>query len=554
MKFYNPIKNKSKLVISFFMIFLFSGFLTRDNDIYFEISKGIELFGKVYREVTLNYVDEINPKEFVLAGIEGMLQSLDPYTNFIDINEQKDIDLITKGKYGGIGASIGLRNDEVTVVDLVENAPAQRQGMKIGDVIKKINDVEINKDNYEKLTYYLKGDVGSVVNIVVLRNDEEIIFNLIREEIEIKNVSFFDFVPKESNNAYIKLSSFSQTAGYEVKEAILILKSKKEIESLVLDLRGNPGGLLDAAVDVCEKFLPKGSLVVTVKGRDTTNIKKYFVNEEPILTNQKIVVLVNEFTASAAEVVAGALQDHDKALIVGENSFGKGLVQTLIPLPYNTSLKLTTAKYFTPSGRCIQKIDYSKKNDVFLNNSSLKKNQFLTDNKRKVFPSGGILPDSIVKSDSEDEIESILKAEGLIFRFVTKYLNDKKEVQINKINNEEIFREFKKYLITQKFSYNPKSLKLIKQLEEFNYREINENKKLNDLFSQLKNNIEQINNNKIDANKDKIINELKIEIASRISGKDGRFIESLKNDVQFQKSLELIKDSKKYYALLNIHN
>lgn len=554
MNFYNPIKNKSKLVISFFIIFLFSGFLTRDNDIYFEISKGIELFGKVYREVTLNYVDEINPKEFVLAGIEGMLQSLDPYTNFIDINEQKDIDLITKGKYGGIGASIGLRNDEVTVVDLVENAPAQRQGMKIGDVIKKINDVEINKDNYEKLTYYLKGDVGSVVNIVVLRNDEEIIFNLIREEIEIKNVSFFDFVPKESNNAYIKLSSFSQTAGYEVKEAILILKSKKEIESLVLDLRGNPGGLLDAAVDVCEKFLPKGSLVVTVKGRDTTNIKKYFVNEEPILTNQKIVVLVNEFTASAAEVVAGALQDHDKALIVGENSFGKGLVQTLIPLPYNTSLKLTTAKYFTPSGRCIQKIDYSKKNDVFLNNSSLKKNQFLTDNKRKVFPSGGILPDSIVKSDSEDEIESILKAEGLIFRFVTKYLNDKKEVQINKINNEEIFREFKKYLITQKFSYNPKSLKLIKQLEEFNYREINENKKLNDLFSQLKNNIEQINNNKIDANKDKIINELKIEIASRISGKDGRFIESLKNDVQFQKSLELIKDSKKYYALLNIHN
>lgn len=554
MNFYNPIKNKSKLVISFFIIFLFSGFLTRDNDIYFEISKGIELFGKVYREVTLNYVDEINPKEFVLAGIEGMLQSLDPYTNFIDINEQKDIDLITKGKYGGIGASIGLRNDEVTVVDLVENAPAQRQGMKIGDVIKKINDVEINKDNYEKLTYYLKGDVGSVVNIVVLRNDEEIIFNLIREEIEIKNVSFFDFVPQESNNAYIKLSSFSQTAGYEVKEAILTLKSKKEIESLVLDLRGNPGGLLDAAVDVCEKFLPKGSLVVTVKGRDTTNIKKYFVNEEPILTNQKIVVLVNEFTASAAEVVAGALQDHDKALIVGENSFGKGLVQTLIPLPYNTSLKLTTAKYFTPSGRCIQKIDYSKKNDVLLNNSSLKKNQFLTDNKRKVFPSGGILPDSIVKSDSEDEIESILKAEGLIFRFVTKYLNDKKEVQINKINNEEIFREFKKYLITQKFSYNPKSLKLIKQLEEFNYREINENKKLNDLFSQLKNNIEQINNNKIDANKDKIINELKIEIASRISGKDGRFIESLKNDVQFQKSLELIKDSKKYYALLNIHN
>ncbi len=552
MKIFSYIKNIFKvLVISFFTILIFSGFVTRDNDIYFEISKGIDLFGKVYREVTLNYVDEINPKEFVLAGIEGMLNSLDPYTNFIDIYEQKDIDLITKGKYGGIGASIGLRNDEVTVIDLIEDAPAQRQGMKVGDVIKKIDDVEMNKDNYEKLGYYLKGDIGSVVNIVVLRNEEEINFNLVREEIEVKNVSYFGFVPKESNNAYIKLSSFSQSAGQEVKEAILKLKSEKEIESLVLDMRGNPGGLLDAAVDVCEKFLPKGYLVVSVKGRDTSNAKKYFVNEEPILKNQKIVVLINEYTASAAEVVAGALQDHDRAVIVGENSFGKGLVQTLISLPYNTSLKLTTAKYFTPSGRCIQKINYSNKNNV-LKNNSLSKNEFLTDNKRKVFPSGGILPDSIIKMASEDEIESVLKAEGLIFRFATKYLNGKKEFQLNKINDVELFNEFKNFLITQKFSYNSKSLKLINQLEEIKNRD--KNKKLDEIFSQLKIIFEQMDGNKLNTNKYKIINEIKIELAARILGKDGRFNESLKNDLQFQKSLELIKNDKKFYALLNFHN
>lgn len=548
----NHIKKIFKvLVISFFTIFVFSGFLTRDNDIYFEISKGIDLFGKVYREVTLNYVDDINPKEFVIAGIEGMLNSLDPYTAFIDVYEQKDIDLITKGKYGGIGASIGLRNDEVTVIDLVENAPAQRQGMKVGDVIKKIDDVEMNKDNYEKLGYYLKGDIGSVVNILVLRNEEEINFNLVREEIEIKNVSYFGFVPKESSNAYIKLSSFSQTAGYEIKEAILKLKSEKEIESLVLDLRGNPGGLLDAAVDVCEKFLPKGSLIVTVKGRDTANFKNYFVKEEPILSNQKIVVLVNESTASAAEVVAGALQDHDRAVIVGENSFGKGLVQTLISLPYNSSLKLTTAKYFTPSGRCIQKIDYTNKNNV-LKNNSLNKNEFLTDNKRKVFALGGILPDSIIKTVVEDEIESVLKAEGLIFRFVTNYLNDKKEFQLNKTNNDELFYEFKKFLNEQKFTYNSKSLRLIKQLEEIKNRD--KNKKLDEILSELKNIIEQMDGNKLNANKDKIISEIKIEIAARILGKDGRFSESLKNDLQFQKSLELIKNDKKFYALLNFRN
>lgn len=547
--------NKIKLsLISFFTLLFLSGFLTRDNDLYFEINKGIDLFGKVYKEVTLNYVDEINPKEFVLAGIDGMLQSLDPYTNFIDINEQKDINIITKGKYGGIGASVGLRNDEVTIVDLIENAPAQRQGMKIGDVIKKIDNVEINKDNYDKLSSYLKGDVGSFVNILVLRNDQEINFNIAREEIEIKNVTYYGFEPKESNNAYIKLSGFTQTAGEEVKQAIMSLKSQKEIESLVLDLRNNPGGLLDAAVDVCEKFLPKGSLIVTVKGRDTTNVKRYIAKEEPIINNKKIVILINEYTASAAEVVAGALQDHDKAVIVGENSFGKGLVQTIVNLPYGTSLKLTTAKYYTPSGRCIQKIDYTKNNKVFLYNNLNNKSEFFTDNKRKVYSSGGILPDSLIKSENDDDLVASLKAEGMFFNFVTNYLNLHKDLNFQKINYEDLFNDFKKFLVNKKFTYTSKSLKLIQQLEELNSQEISKDKKFLEIFSQLKNKYQEINKNEFDSKKSEIINELKIELATRILGKDGKYSEILKNDIQFGKSLEIIKNEKKYYALSNSHN
>ncbi|MCL4550922.1 MAG: PDZ domain-containing protein, partial [Bacteroidetes bacterium] len=227
-------------------VVFFSGFITRDNDIYFQINKGIDIFGRVYKEVALNYVDQLNPEEFMLAGINGMLTSLDPYTNFIDADGQKDIDIITKGKYGGIGATVGLRNDNVTIVDLIEGFSAQRQGMRIGDVITKINNVPVTKDNFESLSEMLKGDPGTTISVTVKRDgaSDKITFNLVREEIEVKNVTYYGFVPAGSKNAYIKLSGFSQTAGEEVKKALLDLKSKGEIESLILDLRGNPGGLL----------------------------------------------------------------------------------------------------------------------------------------------------------------------------------------------------------------------------------------------------------------------------------------------------------------------
>jgi carboxyl-terminal processing protease len=341
---------------------LLSGFIRKDSDIYFEINKSIDIFGRVYKEVALNYVDEINPEEFMLAGIDGMLQSLDPYTNFIDGSQQKDIDIITKGKYGGIGATVGLREESITVVDLIEGYSAQRQGIRIGDVITQINDVKVSKENYDTLSDLLKGDPGTTVKLFIKREgtDEQIIFNLLREEIEVKNLSYYGFYPSNSGNAYLKLSGFSRTAGDEVKKALLELKSQKEIKSIVLDLRGNPGGLLDAAIDVSEKFLKKGQLVVTVKGRDSLNVKNYYSEEEPIAGETKLAVLIDGSSASASEIVAGALQDHDRAIVVGTNSFGKGLVQTVIPLSYKTSLKITTAKYYTPSGRSIQKINYRR--------------------------------------------------------------------------------------------------------------------------------------------------------------------------------------------------
>jgi len=540
-----------KIFIFIVAMILFSGFITRDNDIYFEINKGIDIFGRVYKEVTLNYVDNLNPQEFMLGGINGMLSSLDPYTNFIDSDQQKDIDIITKGKYGGIGATVGIRNDNVTIVDLIEGYSAQRQGLRIGDIIQKINNTIITKENFENLSDLLKGDVGTSVSIKIKREmpDEEIVFNLIREEIEIKNLTYYGFIPKESNNVYLKLSGFTRTAGEEVKNALLELKSQKKIESVVLDLRGNPGGLLDAAIEVCKKFLNKDQLIVSVKGRDSLNAKNYYSNEEPILANTKMVLLIDEGSASASEIVAGALQDHDRAVLVGTNSFGKGLVQTLIPLSYNTSLKITTARYFTPSGRSIQKVNYSTKNKAFEKNLLIIPKKFSTDKNRTVLSAGGIMPDTIVKYESGSSLVQKLLADGMFFKFATGVFNRNVNFDLKNYTDEVLIKEFADYLQNENFKYTSKSQKIVEQLIETG-KEDNLDIKLIEQFNKMKNELAVNLANEIKMNKDDILSNIKEELAARTNGRPGRIIESLIYDKQFASALKILKNPKLYNHIL----
>ncbi|MCX7797309.1 MAG: S41 family peptidase [Melioribacter sp.] len=542
---------KNRIIGSLIIIILFSGFIRYDTDFYFEINKSIDIFGRVYKEITLNYVDPINPEEFMLAGISGMLESLDPYTNFIDDAHQKDIDIITKGKYGGIGATVGLRNENVTIVDLIEGYSAQRQGLRIGDIILKVNDTPVNKDNYEELSNLLKGEPGTTVRLTIKREgvNEELVFNLVREEIEIKNLSYYGFYPENSNNVYLKLSGFSRTAGDEVKKALLELKSQKNIESIILDLRGNPGGLLDAAIDVCEKFLQKGQLIVTVKGRDSSSIKNYYSEEEPIAATTRLAVLIDEGSASASEIVAGAIQDHDRAVIVGTNSFGKGLVQTVIPLSFNTSLKITTARYYTPSGRCIQKVDYSRKSKVFLFSSKEGQEEYKTDNKRKVYSAGGINPDSVVTNKTKSMFVQKLLADGMFFQFATNFYNNNSSMNLKEISDNILLNEFKAYLEKQNFKYTSQTEKLVDQLmlaaKEENLGE--------GLIEQLKNAklyLAKNNSKEIENFKDEIIGLIKEELAARIDGRIGRIKESLKHDKQFETALAILNNTKLYNKFL----
>lgn len=542
---------KKNLVISIISILILSGFITKDSDIYFEINKSIDIFGRVYKEVTLNYVDPLNPEEFMLAGIEGMLQSLDPYTNFIDGSNQKDIDIITKGKYGGIGATVGIRNESITVVDLIEGYSAYRQGIRIGDVITKIDEITVTKENYDNLSDLLKGEPGTAVKITILREgqSEPVIFNLIREEIEVKNLTYYGFYPQNSNNAYLKLSGFSRTAGEEIKKALIELKEKKNIETIVLDLRGNPGGLLDAAVDVCEKFLAKGQLIVSVKGRDSLDVKKYFATEEPIAGKIPLAVLIDEGSASASEIVAGAIQDHDRGVIIGTNSFGKGLVQTLIPLSYNTSLKITTAKYFTPSGRSIQKINYSEKNKVFESNKKNDEKEFRTDLNRKVFSAGGIKPDSTIANRSKSVLVQRLLADGMFFGFATYFYNDKSNADFNKLTPEQQLKEFQSYIKKQKFEFTSPAEKLIEQLKVAASKE-NLNGTFSELLDKFKAQIDESHSKEMEKYKDEIISSIKEEIAARTDGRVGRVVESLKNDLQFKAAFGIISNQLSYKVFL----
>lgn len=546
------LKRWKRYLSGFLILIVFAGFFPGQDDVYFQISKNIDLFGRVYKEISFSYVDEVDPEQFMRAGIEGMLSSLDPYTVFIDENKQNEIDLITNGKYGGVGISIGVRGDDVTIIEILDGYSAQKQGLHVGDVLIEASGKKVTAKNVDVISTLVKGEPGTTVDVKITRNEgiDTLAFNLIREEVIIKNITYAGFFPEASNNIYIKLSNFSRTAADELKNNLKALKSQKEIKSIVLDLRGNPGGLLDIAVDICDKFLPKDQLIVTTKGRDAASIKSYFARQEPMVGDAKLVVLVNEGSASASEIVAGALQDHDRGIILGSKTFGKGLVQTISPLSYNTSLKITTAKYYTPSGRCIQKIDYSHGNNVIVNPDSLNTAQFFTDHKRKVYGSGGITPDTIVTFKIEGNVTKAILAKGLFFQFADSYFSINQNKKFNSLIDEKLFSDFAEFLGEKKFVYKSDAEKeidkLIKQADDSNL-----DKTIHESLLKIRDEFKKIDNSELKIYQNEILLELRTELASRYIGSKGKIEEFLRHDPQFQTALKLLKKEAVYNKILN---
>jgi len=529
-----------------------TGFNPGRGDIYFEIAKNLDLLGRVYKEIAFNYVDEVDPEKFLRAGIQGMLASLDPYTIFIDEKKIEDIDLITNGKYGGVGISIGLRGDDVTVVEVMDGYAAQRQGIQIGDVIIEAEGSVITVDNIDEISSLVKGEPGTTVEIKVMRNElkDTLTFNLVREEVIVKNITYSGFFPENSSNAYIKLSNFSRAASDEIKKTIKELKEQKPVQSVVLDLRGNPGGLLDIAIDVCDKFLARDLLVVSTRGRDSGSQQKYYSVEEPIIDKEVgIIVLINGGSASASEIVAGALQDRDRAVILGTKSFGKGLVQTITPLSYNTSLKITTAKYYTPSGRSIQKIDYSESSDIIIDPTQESEQKFFTDNKREVHSKGGITPDTTVDFKINGELTKELLAKGLFFKFANNYFFINPEADYSGLDDQKLFGEFKEYLSQEGFKYTSQTEIEIDNL----IKGAADKEEIKDDLFKIKEALKGLYEKELQIYKDEILREIRSELAARYLGVEGRIKEQLTSDFQVQTALEILGNTNTYNKLLNVN-
>ncbi len=547
---------KIKIISLSFIAFLLLGFsLVNKSDIYYEISKNLDIFAKIYKEISFNYVDEINSTEFIKSGIRGMLEKLDPYTVLIDESKKSDIDIITNGKYGGIGVSIGVLNNRVKITEIMDGYPAQRQGLRVGDIIYEVDGFPVSVENYDEVSPRVKGEPGTQLEIKILRNNQNdtLTFKLIREEILVKSLYYYGFYPPNSNNVYLKLNSFTKTAGAEIQSAIRKLRNEKEIHSIILDLRGNPGGLLESAIEVSDKFLQKNLLIVSTRGKDESSEKKYFSNEEPLFKSEKLIVLINENSASASEIIAGAIQDHDRGIILGTQSFGKGLVQTITPITNEISLKITTAKYYTPSGRCIQKIDYSKNNKVIKGLDSDSNSDFFTDNNRKVFSAGGISPDTLVESYLKNNLVEELLAQGLIFEFVDEYSSENTLTEFEKDNEKNIFNKFLTFV-----SNNPEKIRIesSKKLNEL----ITQMKKdsLNETYIQellnLKKRLDSYTSSLLEKNKSVILSLIKIELVRRYFDSKKSLEESLKSDNQIATALKLISNENIYSQILNKKN
>lgn len=425
------------------------------SDLFFQIKKNLTIFSDVYKEVAIQYVDEVSPKTLMERGIHAMLETLDPYTVFIDEGEQRQMEILSSGSYGGIGIDAGYRGDQIVIIAPIDGYPAQRAGLRPGDIIKEINGSSVEGLTPEEVQQLTVGDIGTEIELKIHRPgfDQDLDFTLMRERIEVKNVRYAAKIGEGQNFGYIQLVRFGHGTAEEIRQTLIEMRDSGPFEGLILDLRNNPGGLLNEAVDLVDKFIEPGVTIVETRGRLQAH-NSTLVSQEPAMFDElPMVVLINNGSASASEVVAGALQDLDRALIMGERSFGKGLVQTVRPLSYNTSLKITVSKYYIPSGRSIQSIEYlhsDSENDRVVPDSL--RRAFKTKNGRVVYDGQGIEPDIEVSDQPSSLLDLALQKNNRYFFFVNDKLANTADSEEGTIP-DNLFDDFTTYLIEDNFTF-----------------------------------------------------------------------------------------------------
>ncbi|MFW6370320.1 MAG: S41 family peptidase [Bacteroidota bacterium] len=515
----------------------------------FEIAKNLEIYYSLFRELNMFYVDDVNPNNLVKTSIDEMLESLDPYTTFISEEQMEDFRFMTTGEYAGIGALIGEQNGKIVISEPYEGFPAQKFGLKAGDIIVKVENKPTEDMTVEDVSNMLKGAAKKPVRLNILRPGKNKPFevNVVREKIVIDPIPYYGMI--DDKTAYIRLSNFTANSGDVVKKAFLELK-KNNPEALVLDMRSNPGGLLQEAVKIVNLFVPKGEEIVSTKGKVKQWDRTYTATANPVDTTIRIAVLTNRMSASASEIVAGAMQDLDRGIVVGSRTFGKGLVQTTRDLSYNTKLKVTTAKYYTPSGRCIQSLDYTHRNeDGSVGNvpDSLI-SEFYTKKGRTVYDGGGIIPDVVLEPEQLSNLSAALITRHLIFDFATQFANENESIappEEFEINGG-IYNDFKAFVKEKDFEYESKSEQMLNELKETAQKE-----KYYELASQeFEKMMQKLHP---DAEKDltvfseEVKSLLKSEIVSRYYYQKGAILATINEDEVISKALTELKSPMSYH-------
>jgi carboxyl-terminal processing protease len=542
-----------KLLI-IFSIIIISGlsmaFLGNQETREFRIGKNLDIFFTLFRELNAFYVDEINPDKIIKTGIDDMLKTLDPYTVYYTESESDEFAFMTTGKYGGIGSMVRNNGEFAVVTEIYRGFPADQAGIKPGDIIKKVNGVSLKGLTSEKVSDRLKGDPGTPITLTVEQNGKESEYVMKRERIAVPPVPFSGMI--DGNTGYIRFTSFTQNCIDEVKNALISLKAQNP-KQIILDLRGNPGGLLTEAVEIVNLFVGQGNEVVSTKGKVKQFDSNYKTTKPALDEKIPLAVLINRGSASASEIVAGAIQDLDRGVIVGQRSYGKGLVQITRPLSYNTQLKVTTAKYYIPSGRCIQALDFSHPNEDgsvgYIPDSLI--SEFKTRNGRIVKDGGGITPDVEVVPETLSQLATELYLRNYIFDYATKYYWSHKDIKSPEqlVFSDKDYDDFKSWLTSRNFNYNTFTEQsfneLIANAKKEKYYDIHK-----DIFTALEKDITHDLGEDLKTFRKEIVELLMDEIMGRYFYEDGAINWTIKTDEQVLKAINILNNKIQYGAIL----